>query len=124
MVFQVKREPIVKEANSVDQTPALIADLSVRGVWQPQAEGLFDIRVVDTDAQSYVGRSPTEVLITAEQEKKAKYAEACLQRRALFTTLCVSVDGLLGCETSSFIKILAERLSSKWNMSYSTIVCR
>ena len=39
----VKREPIVKEANSLDQTPELIADLSVQGVWQPQAEALFDI---------------------------------------------------------------------------------
>ena len=29
---QVKREPFVKEANSLDLTPALIADLPVRGV--------------------------------------------------------------------------------------------
>ena len=84
---------------------------------------MFDIRVEDTDAQSYVGCSPTEVLITAEKEKKAKYAEACLERRALFTLVCVSVDSLLGYEASSFIKRLAYRLSSKLNLSYSTIVC-
>ena len=120
---QVKREPIVREANPSDQTPALITDLPVWGVWQPQAEVFFDVRVVDTDAQSYVGRSPTEILITGERENKAKYAEVCLERRALFTPLCVSVDGLLGCETSSFIKRLADQLWSKWDMSYSTIVC-
>ena len=36
----------------------LIADLRVHGVWQPQTEALFDIRVVDTDARSYCGRTP------------------------------------------------------------------
>ena len=36
----------------------LIADLRVCVVWQPQTEALFDIRVVDTDARSYCGRTP------------------------------------------------------------------
>ena len=31
----------------------LIADLCVYGVWQLQTDALFDIRVVDTDVQSY-----------------------------------------------------------------------
>ena len=83
-----------------DKTPALIADLSVRGVWQPQVEVLLDIRVIDTDAQSYSNCSPKDILSVAEKEKKAKYNKACLDRRALFTPLCVSVDGLLGHETS------------------------
>ena len=42
----VRREPIVKEDGD-DEHCALIADLTV---WQPQYEGIFDIRVVDTDA--------------------------------------------------------------------------
>ena len=56
---------------------ALIADLFVRGVWGPQTEALFDIRVVDTDARSYCARSPKDVLGTAEGEKKRKYLQAC-----------------------------------------------
>jgi len=43
-------EPIVCDGNEV--FPALIADLRVRGVWIPQAEALFDVRVADTDAAS------------------------------------------------------------------------
>ena len=35
------------------ESQGLVADLGVRGVWQPLSEALFDIRVVDTDAQSY-----------------------------------------------------------------------
>lgn len=42
----------------------LIADLGVRGVWQPQTEALFDIRVIDTDAQSNAHCSVNAVLAT------------------------------------------------------------
>ena len=31
-------------------------DLGVCGVWQPQAEALFDFKVIDTDASSYSSR--------------------------------------------------------------------
>ena len=77
---------------------ALKADLAVRGVWQPQCDALFDIRVVNTDAPSYRSRAPTDVLRSAESDKKKKYLQACQDRRAAFTPLCVSVDGLLGKE--------------------------
>ena len=80
----------------------MIADLCVRGVWEPQAEELFDIRVVDTDARSYCACSPRDVLGTAENEKKHKYLKACQDRRATFTPLCVSVDGMLGSEAEFF----------------------
>ena len=112
---QVVKEPIVS-------TPALIADLAVRGVWTRQTEALFDIRVIDTDAQSYRHQTPPQVLTTAEREKKNKYSAACEERRALFTRLCISVDGLLGRETTRFLQRLAERLSLMWQRSYSTTI--
>ena len=40
----------------------------VWGVWLSQTEALFDIRVIDTNAQSYY---PTSVLLAAETEKKS-----------------------------------------------------
>ena len=45
----VIREPIVQEANDACGISSLVADLSVRGVWQSQTVALFDIRVIDTD---------------------------------------------------------------------------
>ena len=57
---------------SVDASDTLIADLCVRCVWHPQTEALFDIRVVDTDAQSYCACTPHAVLCSAEAEKKAQ----------------------------------------------------
>ena len=70
-------EPIVQEGG--DGVPALIADLGIRGVWLPQVEALFDVRITNADAPSYV--SPVaDVLAAAEEEKKKKYltaAEVC-----------------------------------------------
>ena len=43
----VVREPIVQEADDASGRPALIADLSILGVWQPQTAALLDVRVVD-----------------------------------------------------------------------------
>ena len=68
----VKREPVVKEPDVENGTPALIADLSARGVWDRQSAG-FDIRVTDTDAPSYQNRNPMNEMKTAEIEKKNKY---------------------------------------------------
>ena len=66
--------------------------LGIHGVWQPQAEALFDIRVIDTDAQSYQSHSPQAVLASAGAKRKHKYSIACFDRRASFTPLCFSID--------------------------------
>ena len=105
----VRREPIVKEAGS-DDCGALIADLAICGVWQPQCEAIFDIRVVDIDAPSYRSRTPQDVLCTFKMDKKRKYSQACQDCRASFTPVCVSVDGLLGKETDFFLHRLCEFL--------------
>ena len=119
----VHQEPIVKEANLQDNIPALRADLAVRGVWKRQTEALFDIRVIDTDAQSYVNRSPMEVLRVAEREKKMKkYSIACEERRGTFTSFCCSIDGLLGHEAEAFLRRLGDCLAVKWERSYSEVM--
>ena len=51
-----------------------------------------------------------------------KYGQACEDRRALFTPLCVSVDGMLGKEATKFVQHLADELSYKWNSNYSSII--
>ena len=119
---QVRREPVVRESDTDNESPTLVADLGVRGVWLPQSEALLDIRVIDTDAQSYSNRSPRDVIKIAENEKKKKYSRACDDRRAQFTPICVSVDGVFGSEAETFIKVIADNLTEKWSMSYSRVV--
>jgi len=113
-------EPIVYDGNEVSL--ALIADLGVREVWIPQVEALFDVRVADTDAASYVNHSVSAVLAIAEEEKKHKYLPAAELRHASFTPFVVSVDGTLGYEALMFLQCLAERLSYGWGKSYGHVL--
>ena len=66
---QVRNEPIVSNAVVDPSGETLVADLSVRGVWLPKVEALFDIRIVDTDTQSYLIHTPKS-FFGAEFEKK------------------------------------------------------
>ena len=68
---------MIQEACEVAGKPSLIADLGVRGVWQPQAQALFDVRVIDTDAPSHVHRSVAAVL--AYQLKQTKRRNTKMQ---------------------------------------------
>ena len=118
----VKREPVVKDISHDDSGEVLIADLCVWGVWLPQAEALFNVRVIDTDAQSYLCQPSTFVLLTAEIEKKRKYLDVSLAWRAHFTSLCFSIDGIVSREATSFLKRLAYCLSAQWDRSYADVI--
>ena len=59
--LQVTHEPVVCEACTSSNTAASEVDFLVRGVWIPQAEVLFDIIVVNTDAQSYRNHAPIDI---------------------------------------------------------------
>ena len=89
---------MVREADDTNGKTALFADLGVRGIWQRQTLALFDLRVIDTDAKSYVSRTFESVLSQAENDKK--YVDASEERRTTFTPLVMSVDGALGREAN------------------------
>ena len=59
---------VVEDGNQHGET--LIADLCVLGVWLPQAEVLLDIRVVDTDTQSYLHHTPGRVLLMLKLKRR------------------------------------------------------
>ena len=105
------KEPVVREADESNNITALIADLGIRGVWQPQTEALLDIH-----------RPVEAVLSSAEKEKQRKYSEAVEARWAFFTPFVVSVDGVLGCEANYLLKRFADKLSQKWKTPYSQIM--
>jgi hypothetical protein len=117
----VIREPVVRDSNDSEGISALVADLGVRGVWQPQSVALFDIRVIDTDAQSYATRTIPSLLQSAESQKKSKYHDACEMGHASFTPLVVTADGLFGREAKSFIHHLCERIALKWGKNHSEV---
>ena len=115
-------EPIVREADPSSNDVGLRLDLGVRGVWSPQTEALFDIRIIDTDAPSYKHHTPVAVLESAAKEMKRIYQKAVKDRRGQFTPFVVSVDGLLHREANHFMKRIAARLATKCEKSYSETV--
>ena len=59
---QVIREPVIREGDPASDNPGLRIDLGIQGVWLPQVEVLFDIRVINTNAPFYQRRSPVSIL--------------------------------------------------------------
>ena len=104
---------------AMETVTGLVCDLGVRGVWNPQREVLFDFKVVNTDAASYVHRPVRAVLESAAVQKKAKHEQACAERRADFTPFICSTDGAIRHEGQHFLRHLSARLASKWEMAYS-----
>ena len=118
---QTVQEPVMKDdSTSNPPSETLVAGIGARGAWQPQVITHFDIQVVDTDAPSCLGKSPQTIIRTAEREKKLKYEQACEDRHVNFILLCVSVDGLVCPETNTFLQLLTQRLSFKWDTPYNT----
>ena len=72
------------------------------------------MRVVNTDALSYVRKSPENCLHEAKRGKKKMYLEACLQQRRHFSPFFALVDGLLGVEAMDTLKKIASRLATNW----------
>jgi hypothetical protein len=91
-------------------------DILIRGT-----DCIVDVRVTDTDANSYCKCPLAKVIETQEKEKKRKYLQNCLKQRCHFTPFVVSVDGLLGREAATFSKRLAAKLASKWQRNYSEV---
>ena len=65
---QTVKEPIVKETDKNGEG-GLRADWSVRGFWEHQREALFDCRIFNADAVSYVNTPITTLLENQRNEK-------------------------------------------------------
>ena len=116
---QVIHEPLVKEVDSKADGPGLRADLGIRGVWTPQVEAFFDIKVIDTDTPLHLHQTPESILETGALEKKELYKKVLEDRRGTFTHFVTSIDGLLHREAEHFLKHIATSIAAKWEKSYA-----
>ena len=95
------------------------ADASAHGFWKRGTSAMFDIRIVNLDAGSYLLMTPEKDLAKAEKENKDLYLQACLEPRRTFTPMVYSVDRIPGAEALAAQKRLAALLSYKLNQEYS-----
>ena len=90
------------------QVPAeLRVDVSVHGFWKQGTTAMFDIRIVNLDAGSYLCMTPEKDLAKTEREKKDLYLQACLECRSTCTTMVNSADRIPGVEALAVQKRLA-----------------
>ena len=55
------------------------------GFWKRGTTAIFDIRIVNLDAGSYLRMTPEKNLAKVEKKKKDLYLQACLEHRRNFT---------------------------------------
>ena len=89
------------------------ADVSAHDFWKQGTTGMFDIRIVNLNAGSYLRMTPKKALEKAEKENKNLYLQACLEHRRTFIPMVYSADGIPGAEALAAQKRLAKLLSYK-----------
>ena len=57
------------------------SDVSAHGFWKRGTTAMFNIRIVNLDAGSYLRMTPEKALAKASKEKKELHLQACLERR-------------------------------------------
>jgi hypothetical protein len=75
----------------------------------------LDIRVVDSDAPSYVDKPAMDVLKSHDEEKVPKYNDSCGAMAGSFTPFVISADGVLAPQAWKVIQTLAAQLTEKRN---------
>ena len=80
---------------------------------------MFDIRIVNLDAVSYLRITPYKAFAKGEKEKKDVYLQACLYCRKTFTPMVYSADRIPGAEALAIQRRLAALLNYKLKWEYS-----
>jgi hypothetical protein len=75
----------------------------------------LDIRVVDSDAASYVDKPAMDVLKSHEEVKIRKCNDSCAAMGGSFTPFVISADGVLAPQAWKVIRTLATQLTEKHN---------
>ena len=94
------------------------ADVFIRGFWKWGTSALFDMRIVNLDAVSYLRQTSAKALAAAEREKRYKYLHPCLESRHTFTPMVYYLDGIPGTEAIAAQRRLALLLSNKLKREY------
>ena len=101
---------LVRRLEQVEVPAKSRAYVRAHGFWKRETTGMFDLRMVNLDAGSYLRMMLENVLAKAEKENKDLYLQACLERRCTFTPMVYSAYGIPGVEVLAAQKLLATLL--------------
>ena len=71
----------------------------IRGLWDFQFDAIIDVKLGDSDADTYKYKPMTSLLVRWENIKKNKYGKHCHDQRKKFWLIVLSVDGIIGRES-------------------------
>ena len=74
------------------------ADVRSHGFWKQGTTAIFDLRIVNLNAGSYLRMTPEKAIAKAEKENKYLYLQDCLGSRRNFTPMFYSANGIPGAE--------------------------
>ena len=120
----VECEPVLQPIpEDVGESPDKArADGRIRSFWYNGTNTYFDVGIVNTSADSYVGADISRSLELYENRKKDMYAYRILNYDfGTFSPLIFAASGARGKEAESFMKCLAAKLSHKKSETYSTV---
>ena len=120
----VKIEPALQPIGSAETLSSnnankARADVSAVGVWGALERTFFDVRVLHINSPSYMTKSPEQLYLQHEQEKKRMYNHRIIDvEKGSFSPLVFSTTGGMGPECTRFHKRLAELISLKRGEAY------
>ena len=98
-------------------------DVRASGFWSHCQDSFFDVRVFHPNAPSNSSRSISAAYKKHEDEKKRNYGQRVLEiEHGVFTPLILATTGGMGREAQTFYKRLADLLSHKRDVPYSSLM--
>ena len=98
-------------------------DMKVGGFWTRGVTAFFDVQVTNANSQSNQGKHTATIFKEEENEKKRKYNQRVIDvEMGTFTPLVFSTNRGMGLDCQNFLRTLGNKLSSKDNKPYTSII--
>ena len=124
----VKIEPMLlpvgnSESRSSNQAERARLDVSAVGIWSTMERTFLDVRVMHVNSPSYMDKTPQQIYLQHEREKKYTYNHRILEiEKGTFTPLVFSTTGGMGPECTKYHKRIAELVSVKRDEAYADVM--
>ena len=124
----VKIEPMLlpvgnSESRSSNQAERARLDVSAVGIWSTMERTFLDVRVMHVNSPSYMDKTPQQIYLQHEREKKYTYNHRILEiEKGTFTPLVFSTTGGMGPECTKYHKRIAELVTVKRDEAYADMM--
>ena len=88
-------------------------DVMIRLLWDRQTNAIIDIKLSNSDADSYIFEPMVALLDWWEKIKKYKHSKHCHNQQKHFSPFFFSVDGILGSKSLVVLENLSQLIAAK-----------